>query len=171
MKKLLLLIMLSCSVIYFAQTPRFKKYSVAETPLQIYLPTEPKWEKTNSDDGSTIYSYDDLYGKINYSAIIVKLDASVDNGDPEKLLEKYLVFLEDYVFSLNQKAVFGKGHTLDNQPKVKGILQMGKSKDGKDYKIMGWTDGKHIVVLATSSLEEMNYNIQEMFLKGIRFPQ
>ncbi len=171
MKNIFTLILVSFSLTIFAQTPRFKKYNVAETPMQIYLPTEPKWDKSNSEDGSTVYIYDDLFGKINYSAIIVKLDPAVDTKNPEGLLERYLVFLEDSVFSLDQKAGLGKGHTLENQPNVKGILQMGKSKDGKEYKILGWTDGKYIAVLATSSLEEMNYNIQELFLRGIRFPQ
>lgn len=155
----------------FAQTPRFKKYSVMETAMQIYLPTEPKWEQSTTDDGSKIYMYDDLFGSINYTAIIVKLSEKINNTDPENLLTNYMAVAEDSIFVLDQKAGFGKGHTLDNQPNVKGILQMGKSKDGKEYKIVGWTDGKHIAVLATSSLEEMNFNLQEMFLKGIRFPQ
>lgn len=162
---------LMISIFSFAQTPRFKKYNVGETPMQIYLPTEPKWDKSKSEDGSTVYIYDEHFGKINYSAIIVKLDSTVANDNAESLLEQYMIFLEDSVFSLDQKAGFGKGHTLDNQSKVKGILQMGKSKDGKEYKILGWTDGKYIAVLATSSLEEMNFNIQEMFLRGIRFPK
>ena len=171
MKKYLMLLLLGFCVIGFAQTPRFAKYTVATTSMQIYLPTEPKWEKSNSADGSEIYIYDDVFGTINYNAIVVKLDPTLVNDQPEILLEKYMVYLENSVFSLDQKAGFGKGHTLENQPKVKGILQMGKSKDGKEYKILGWTDGKYIAVLATSSLAEMNYNIQEMFLRGIRFPQ
>lgn len=171
MKKLLLLVMLNLSVIYFAQTPRFNKYNVSDLPIQIYLPTEPKWDTSNTGDGSEVYVYDDLYGSINYTAIVIKLANTIKNENLEKHLESYLIFAEDSVFSLGDKAGFGRGHTLNNQPKVIGILQMGKSKDGKDYKIMGWTDGKHIAILATSSLEEMNYTIQEMFLKGIRFPQ
>ncbi len=171
MKKFLILVFVSFSVLIFAQTPRFSKYTVDNTAMQIYLPTEPKWEKSTSEDGSRIYVYHDVFGTINYSAIIVKLGATIDNENPESLLESYMVFLEDSTYSLDQKAGFGKGHILDNQPNVKGILQMGKSTDGKEYKILGWTDGKYIAVLATSSLEEMNYNIQEIYLRGIRFPQ
>ncbi|HQC06472.1 MAG TPA: hypothetical protein PK067_05575 [Kaistella chaponensis] len=171
MKKVLVLLLLIYGVVAFAQTPRFTKYNVASTSVQIYLPTEPKWDQSTSEDGSEIFIYDDLFGNMNYSAIIVKLHPTVVNDKPENLLESYMIYLEKAVFTLDQKAGFGKGHTLENQPNVKGILQMGKSKDGKEYKIMGWTDGKYIAVLATSSLEEMNYNIQEMFLRGIRFPQ
>lgn len=171
MKKLFTLVFVSCSLIIFAQAPRFKKYNVAETSMQIYLPTEPKWDKTNSEDGSEVFVYDDLFGKINYNAIVVKINPTLVNDNPESLLENYMVFLENSVYLLDQKAGFGKGHTLENQPKVKGILQMGKSKDGKEYKILGWTDGKYLAVLSTSSLEEMNFNVQELFLRGIRFPQ
>lgn len=171
MKKLLLLLMVNFCVMTFAQTPRFKKYNVGETPVQIYLPTEPKWDKSLSEDGSEVYFYDDLFGTMDYTAIIVKLSSDIEPGKTEALLESYMTYLEDSVFSLDQKAGYGKGHTLDNQPTVKGLLQIGKSKEGKEYKILGWTDGKYIAVLATSSLEEMNYSIQELFLKGIRFPQ
>ena len=171
MKNLLLLLLVNFCVMTFAQTPRFKKYNVGETPVQIYLPTEPKWDKSLSEDGSEVYFYDDLFGKINYTAIIVKLSSDIEVGKNDALLESYMTYLEDSVFSLDQKAGYGKGHTLDNQPTVKGLLQIGKSKEGKEYKILGWTDGKYIAVLATSSLEEMNYSIHELFLKGIRFPQ
>ena len=171
MKKIFALTLITISILSFAQTPRFAKYSVATTPVEIYLPTEPKWHPTKAKDGSEIYIYDDHFGKINYTAIIVKLSTATTVENSENLLQQYLLSSEDSFFSLVQKAGIGKGHTLDNQPLVKGILQMGKSKDGKEYKIMGWTDGTYIAVLATSSLAEMNYNIQEMFLRGIRFPQ
>ena len=171
MKNIFILFFVGFSLMVFAQTPRFKKYVVAETQMQIYLPTEPKWDQSTTGDGSEVYVYDELFGTINYTAIIIKISSTITNKDPENLLESYMIFSEDSVFSLDQKAGFGKGHTLDNQPNVKGILQMGKSKDGKEYKIMGWTDGKFIAILSTSSLEEMNVNIQELFLRGIRFPQ
>ena len=171
MKKILFLFVFSFSVICFAQTPRFKKYNVAELPVQVYLPTEPKWDTSTTGDGDEVYVYDDLFGKMNYTAIIVKIAKSLKNDNPEKLLESYMVFAENSVFFLEQKAGLGRGHTLDNQPNVKEVLQYGKSKNGKDYQIRGWTDGKYIAILATSSLEEMNYNIQELYLKGIRFPQ
>ena len=171
MKNIFILFFVSFSLMVFAQTPRFKKYIVAETPMQIYLPTEPKWDQSTTGDGSEVYVYDELFGTMNYTAIIIKISSTITNKDPENLLESYMIFSEDSVFSLDQKAGFGKGHTLDNQPNVKGILQMGKSIDGKEYKIMGWTDGKFIAILSTSSLEEMNVNIQELYLRGIRFPQ
>lgn len=171
MKKILILFFISFSLMIFAQVPRFAKYKVDNTAMQIYLPTEPKWDKSTTGDGSEVYIYDELFGTMNYTAIIIKISNTITKKDPENLLISYLKFSEDSVFFLDQKAGFGKGHTLENQANVQGILQMGKNKAGKEYKILGWTDGKYIAILATSSMEEMNYNIQEMFLRGIRFPQ
>jgi hypothetical protein len=129
MKKFLVLLLVFFGVIVFAQTPMFTKYNVASTSVQIYLPTEPKWDQSTSEDGSEIFIYDGLFGNINYNAIIVKLNPTVVNDKPENLLESYMIYLENSVFTLDQKAGFGKGHSLDNQPKVHGILQMGKSKN------------------------------------------
>ena len=171
MKKILGFLLVLSSVMSFTQTPRFTKYSVANTSVQIYLPTEPKWHQTKSKDGTEIYIYDDHFGNMNYTAIVVKLSSTTTVDNSENLLEKYLNSSEDSLFLLAKKEGFRKGHTLENQPKVKGILQTGKSKVGKEYKIMGWTDGTYIAVLSTSSLTEMNYNIQEIFLRGVQFPQ
>ena len=112
MKKFLVLLLVFFGVIGFAQTPRFTKYNVASTSVQIYLPTEPKWDQSTSEDGSEIFIYDDLFGNMNYSAIIVKLHPTVVNDKPENLLESYMIYLEKAVFTLDQKEGFGIIHEI-----------------------------------------------------------
>ena len=107
MKKVLVLLLLIYGVVAFAQTPRFTKYNVASTSVQIYLPTEPKWDQSTSEDGSEIFIYDDLFGNMNYSAIIVKLHPTVVNDKPENLLESYMIYIRSES-RFRERSYFGK---------------------------------------------------------------
>ncbi len=47
----------------------------------------------------------------------------------------------------------------------------GVDEDEYNYAIKGWVDGDMIAVLYVFSLEELNVNLQNLFLDGFRFPE
>ena len=47
----------------------------------------------------------------------------------------------------------------------------GEDADKEQYAIKGWVDENFIAVLYVSSMEEMNYNFQNLYLNGFRFPE
>ena len=71
MKKYILFLVLFLGIFAFGQVPRFAKYDVAETGAQLYLPSEPKWEKSVSEDKSEIYLTSVVFGDVEYGVIAV----------------------------------------------------------------------------------------------------
>lgn len=172
MKKIIVALYLFLGVAVFSQVPRFAKYPVAETGAQIYLPAQPTWEKSLSEDKSEIYLTSVVSGDAEYGAIVIKLndEAAKNNENPEALMETYVKYLNDAVFKFSKKTDFGKGHTLENQPDVKGILEYAETEDGTKYTLKSWTNKSMIAVMYVASKKEVNYNFQEIYFKGFRFP-
>lgn len=171
MKKHILFFVLFLGIFAFAQVPRFAKYDVAETGAQIYLPAPPSWEKSVSEDKSEIYLTSTVSGDTEYGVIVVKLtdEAAKGNQNPEALMESYVYYLNENVFKFTGKTDFGKGHTLDNQPNVKGILQYAETEDKTQYVVKSWTNTSMIAVMYIASKKEININFQEIYFKGFRF--
>lgn len=173
MKKVLFLFALIFGIFFFSQAPRFKKSEVPEINAHVYFPGDVEWDKTMSEDGSEVFTAETIFGKIKYFAIVVKFNEETIKAltAPEYVLESYMLYLEDSVFEMVQKADIGRGHILKNQADTKGFLRYGKSRNGEECVEKGWTNGKYLTVLAMSSTEEMNPNFQELFLNSIRFPK
>lgn len=172
MKNIFAFLLIFLGTFAFSQVPRFQKFKVSDTAVHLYLPAEPKWDKSPSDDGSSVYTTEVDFGNISYKAIVVELsnDVMKDLNDSKFLLEQYMTFIEDSVLQLKEKASNKGTYTLESQPKAIGIKSMGKDVDGIESQIKGWFYGKNIAILIMSSKSEMNYNFQEIYLNSIRFP-
>ena len=81
----------------------------------------------------------------------------------------YVDFLNEHFLKFIKKTDYGKGHTLENQPDVIGILEYGETEDGTTYTVKAWTNKSMIVVMYVGSKKEVNVNFQEIYFKGIRF--
>lgn len=171
MKKYISVLVLFLGIFAFGQVPRFAKYDVAETGAQLYLPLVPTWEKSLSEDRSEIYLTSVIFGEVEYGAIIIRLaeETAKTNQNPESLMESYVHFLNDNVFKFTKKTDFGKGHTLQNQPDVKGILEYAETEDGTKYTVKSWTNPSMIAVMYVASKKEVNINFQEIYFNGFRF--
>jgi hypothetical protein len=171
MKKLFIITLLLAMVLGFSQVPRFQKFSIADTTSALYMPSEPKWEKLESEDKSIIYSSSVISGEAEYGIFAVKLgeDAVNTKNDPVKIMKSYLNYLNENVFKVTKKTDIGEGHTLKDQPAVKGILEYAETKDGLKYVVKSWTDGSMIALMYVSSLKDVNPNFLEIYFNGMRF--
>ena len=171
MKKLSIFIVLLIGVIISAQVPRFAKYNIADTGAQFYFPTEPKFTKALSNDKNEVYTASTIFANVDYGIIAVKLneDAIKNNDLPEEKMISYVDFLNEHFLKFTKKTDYGKGHTLENQPDVIGILEYGETEDGTTYAVKAWTNKSMIVVMYIGSKKEVNVNFQEIYFKGIRF--
>ena len=172
MKNIIVFLSIFIATFSYSQVPRFQKFKVSDTAVHLYLPAEPKWDKSPSDDGSSVYTTEVNFGNISYKAIVVELsnDAMKDLNEPKFLLEQYMSFMEDSVLQLKEKATNNGTYTLESQPKAIGIKSIGKDIDENDFQIKGWIYGKNIAILIMLSKSEMNYNFQEIYLNSVRFP-
>lgn len=171
MKKLITVIILFFGMTIFAQVPRFAKYDVAETGAQIYLPAQPNWEKSLSEDKSEVYTNSTVFADVEYGVIVVKLGDEVAKGNEnsEALMESYVNYLNESAFKFTKKTDYGRGHTLENQPDVKGILEYAETEDGTQYVVKSWTNQSMIAVMYVASKKEVNLNFQELYFNGFRF--
>lgn len=171
MKKYISVLVLFLGIFAFGQVPRFAKYEVAETGAQLYLPMQPTWEKSVAEDKSEIYLTSVTFADVDYGAIVVKLteEAVKGNENPEALMESYVNYLNEAVFKFSKKTDFGKGHTLENQPDVKGILEYAETDDGTQYVVKSWTNKSMIAVMYVASKKEVNVNFQQLYFNGFRF--
>ncbi len=159
-----------------AGAPRFAKYPVSGTGCSVYLPAPPEaFEKSLSEDGSEVYVGEVTHGDYFFAVILVQFTAETAAGfetadDKTALVESYLDFLKGQ-FDVAEAAGYGRGHTLDGAPLAVGVIDFWKGRDGVEYAVKSWCDGKYLGVLALYGPKEYpHFNAQQVFLNGFRFP-
>lgn len=171
MKKFASFILAFIFVILNAQVPRFKKYPIVDTGAQFYFPEEPRFTKALSNDKNEIYAASTIFANVEYGIVIIKLNkTAIENNDlPEEKMISYVDFVNEYFLKITKKTEYGRGHTLENQPNVIGILEYGETENGTGYTIKAWTNKSQIAVMYIGSKKDVNINFQEIYFKGIRF--
>jgi hypothetical protein len=169
---LFLLIALCCAIRVSAQTPRFTKYFVSDTNAEIYLPGEPDWLPSKSEDGSFVYTTSITHSDNEYVAIVVKFAESPgsDQAVLEALLMAYIKYLGTNVFNITNMTDFGMGHKLESAPQAYGLITFAEDAEGQKYAIKGWIDSGMLSVLSIRHKQELNNKIQDVYLNGFRFP-
>ena len=149
-----------------------KKYPISGSGCFAYMFCEPgEFEKTYSEDSSVVFTGECNEDSLTSGIICVKLRETVAAGDDaENLLISYLDYLKT-IFEISSSAGYGKGHTLDGKLEARGVIDYWKNKEGSEWKVKGWTDGKFISVLYVMAKGELNETTKmDVFLNGFRFP-
>lgn len=169
MKKIILPLLLLISCTTFSQS--LKKYPVSKSGCSYYNYCDAKFDTSKSQDSSDIYTGECAVSDVTYGIICVKLLNTVaDLQMAEDLLIAYMDFLKQS-FEITSTAGYGKGHRLNNNESTRGIIDYWKDKENNNWKVKGWTDGKHIGVLyayTNKALPEQKVNV---FLDGFRLPE
>ena len=84
-------------------------------------------------------------------------------------MESYLEYLKGN-FDITSAAGYGRGHTLNNDPNTRGILDYWKDREKAEWKVKAWTNGSYIGVLYAKSKKELPVNKVDIYLNGFRFP-
>lgn len=150
-----------------------KKYSISNSGCAAYMFCNPgEFEISYSPDSSVVYTAECKSDSLHYGIICVKMKAGVaDSEDAEQILISYLDFLKRQL-SVTSSAGYGKGHALTSNSAARGVIDYWKDKDGNDWKIKGWTDGKFMSVLYVYADGAMNEPAKvNVFLDGFRFPE
>jgi len=163
-----LVIIIGCN---WLQAQSLKKYDIGGSGCKAYFFCNPgEFVLSYSADSSKVYTGECKADSLNWGIICVALKQPVSPGqEAEDLLTSYLDFLKT-VYNTSSAAGYGKGHSMKNNADVKGMIDYWTDKDGDEWKIKGWTDGKFIAVLyvyAQGKLEETSK--VNLFLDGFRF--
>ncbi len=133
---------------------------------------DPKtFDKSFSEDSSFVYTGECKADSLTYGVICVKTkEAIIASNNAEALMISYLDYLKT-TFDINDAVGYGKGHTMNSKPDAQGVIDYWKDKDGDEWKVKAWTDGKYIAVLyvvAKGKLDDTEKN--NAFLNSFRFP-
>jgi hypothetical protein len=151
-----------------AQT--LKKYTVSTTGLSYHNYCDAKFKLDYSADSSKVYTGECVVGDVTYGIIcVVLLNPVIDLTAAEDLMIAYVDYLKA-TFSIQQAAGYGKGHRLNNNENTRGILDYWTDKDGDNWKIKSWTDGKFIGFMSVYSSKELPEAKVNVFLDGLRLP-
>ncbi len=169
MKKIVSIVLLLMAV--NANSQLLKKYSISNSGCSIYMFCDPgAFEMSYSQDSSKVFTGECVKDGFTYGLICVQLKDSVSGDqDAEALLETYLDFLKGQ-FNIRSAAGYGKGMHLNNREDIIGIIDYWQAEDKTQWSIQGWTEGKIIAVLYVNGKEQADYNKQQVFFKGFRFP-
>ncbi len=170
MKKGIILIA-SLAITWSVSSQSFKKYSIANTGCAAYLFCDPgTFSHEMSPDSSDVYSAQCNMDSVSYNVILIKLKSAIGEiSTAENVLISYLDYLKGSL-NITNSAGYGKGHRLNNDENVHGVIDYWADKDGNQMKIEGWTNGSYISVLTYSSKAEVNETKANLFLNGLRFP-
>ncbi len=152
---------------------RLEKIQIPECGCSVYVPkNSPAFEMSYSEDSSKVFTSesttDDNY---IFGTIVVKFKTPLgnDKATNEEMLIAYMDFLKSS-FGITSSAGYGKGHTLEKYPDAIGAIDYWEDADKNQYKVKGWIDGNVLIFKFVMGTEEYHtYNVQEMFLDGVRF--
>lgn len=177
MKKLafLPLLLLAALSLEAQDVPRFQKFPFSNSGFEVYLPTAPEEvEEMQAEDGSQMWTVEVIHNDLTYAVIVAKFYEPLGDDAVEQtaLLESYLGFLQTQL-DIVDSAGFGRGHSLDSDPSVKGVIDYWLDSENFSWSVKGWVNSHYIAVmlLGGDGDRERNPNIEQLFLNGIRFPK
>ncbi len=151
-----------------AQT--FKKYPVSNSGCSIRNYCLAKFDKTLSEDSSTVYTGECVNDGITYGVICIKLLREVENlVMAEDLMVAYLDFLK-LNFDITKSAGYSKGHLLNDDGDTRGIMDYWEEGDGNKWKVKCWTDGRFIGFLFAHGKKELPEEKVNTFLDSFLLP-
>ena len=148
-----------------------KKYPISNSGCSAYFFCDPGTIGLDkSPDSSDVYTGECSIDSQSYGIICVKLKEKIpDINTSEETLVAYLDYLKSSL-NITSAAGYGKGHKLKNREDTRGILDYWKDKDGANWKIKAWTNGKYMAVMYTYSAKELNETKGNVFLDGLVLP-
>ncbi len=169
MKKTILLFLFT-AMVAAATAQSLKKYPVGNSGCAVYLFCNPAFDEAYSEDSSKVYTAESEKDSVHYGVICVKLlNAIADINAAEEVVVSYLDFLKK-TFDIVQSVGYGKGNRLNGNENTRGVIDYWKDKDGNNWKVKAWTDGKFIGVVYAYTKKELPETKADVVLNSFKFP-
>ena len=149
-----------------------KKYAISTSGCSAYFFCDPTstFNTAKSPDSSDVFTGECDNSDVSYGIICVRLkDKITDLAAAEEVLVSYLDYLKGSMHIVSA-AGYGKGHKLKNREDTRGMIDYWKDKDGLNWKVKGWTNGKYVCVLYVFAKDDVPETKANVFLDGLVFP-
>lgn len=168
--RLLLILTFFISLLGTVAGQSIKKYPIGQSGCSFYSFCELKFEQSKSADSSSIWSGECVKEELTYGVICVKLlNPIAELPQAEDMLISYADYLKTS-FEITKTMGYGRGHLLQQKENTRGIIDYWSDLEKNNWKIKGWTDGKHIGFLYVYSKKELPEPKINLFLDGFRLP-
>ncbi|MBI5916597.1 MAG: hypothetical protein HY842_14565 [Bacteroidetes bacterium] len=153
--------------------PRLSKTAIGQSGCAAYLPAGmPEFGVEASEDGSDVYTSELDVDGYRFGCIAVRFaepDLEATPDEMEQLLIAYMEYLQG-ALEITGSTGIGTGHTLEDYPDARGVLDYWEDGEGTQYVVKGWVNQKYLGILLISGAAEYPYfNLQQMYLDGFRF--
>lgn len=153
--------------------PRLVKTPISNTGCSAYFPKvdqELTFELSYSQDSSKMYTGEVEHGTHKFAIIMVKMNHKLsETKEKEELLTNYLDYLKTS-FEIAKSAGYGKGHTMESEPKATGVIDYWEGKDKTQWGVKAWAAEDVLAIMMLYGPEKYPiFNVQKMFLDGFRF--
>ena len=167
-------LMVVCLLLFFSggsYGQALKKYVIDKGGCSASFYCNPgTFELSKSPDSADVYTGECNVKDVNYGLICVKLKTGISELQlSEDVLIQYLDYLKT-TLNIASARGYGKGHKLHNKENTRGVVDYWQDKEGNNWKLRGWTNGKYIAVLFVYTPKEVPEANAEVFLNSLMFP-
>ncbi|GAB4091947.1 hypothetical protein [Flaviaesturariibacter terrae] len=148
------------------ETRRFRCCSAGAT-LEFYK--APFVHQSYDEEGNEIFTGQSLDRKVMYGFVTCRLA----NPLSDRMLaeQRLFLFMEQLHPHYNIDCTAGLDHGIEHPdfPEVVGMSEYWQDADGKDWKVVGWTDGTLMAVLYIRNISITDFRRQDAFFESFRF--
>jgi hypothetical protein len=160
-----LFLFLATSLLLRIPAPKFKRYVIGQSRCSSLLLSGSNTLHINyTKEGDKIYFTDDTVNGVTYGLICVHMKDVYTLRQAQAILVQYID---------RARKPLGIAHTVSMEiKKVAGqviITDYWQDKQGKDWKIKGFTNGKTVAVLYVQNVAEARVKEHDAFLNGFKF--
>ena len=160
-----LILLLAASLGLHTPPSKFRRYPIGHSGCSaLFFPGANTLHVQYTSEGDKIYFNDHTVKGVTYGLIAVQMKEVFTLREAEKILTHYVnrlrkPFLIEFNLSMEIKSLRTSLELIDYW----------QDKEGRDWKIKGYTNGKTIAVLYVKNLASGYIGDQESFLNSIKF--
>lgn len=168
MENLFIFLATSFAIRRLSAPRKFKNCRIGDTGCSALLfAGDEGLNTTQTRNGDDLYFHEYTENKVTYGLICIRLNKSYELDAARELLSVYLRKL---------KAPFHVAHNTGisadedwNQDHSASLLDYWQDKRRLDWKVKGYTDGRHMAVLYVKNIGHTDVNKQDLFLDSFHF--
>ncbi len=174
MKRIILCLILSIAFFSnFAQCTRFAKYPIGDSETFAYFVGKPdSVEVSKMENGNIVYSTSNVCNNTTFGILVIKFanPISADKKTQQELLINYMNVTKE-LCNITKSTGVGLGHTHPKNAEAQGIIDFCSDAKDNNFNLKAWINTRYAAILyiSFSPQNELNFNIQQLFLNGFRF--
>jgi len=130
---------------------------------------DARFHKSVTETGDDLYFHEHEEAGVEYGVICVQLKEQYELWEAADLLKQYIEVLKGPFFILHHTGL--KKESDWNSESSHTVVDYWQDGDKQDWKVKGYTNGRHIAVLYVKNISQAEVARQDLFLDSFHFPR